>query len=180
MSGQGLTCHPCTTPPFVNMRIYIFTHMCTHIYIPVFTLFAYTPVHTLCVHIYTRMHIHLHAHHIHLCTFEHKPETESGTHLCAHTQTYTAFVCMGVSIPHRYMQLCVPGGTFQGGAARPLLGPPGYRPLAKAPPGGHLVYTPAPPPSPSAPGTSKALVSAQAADSKRVNSKLDFGAPLSL
>lgn len=67
-----------------------------------------------------------------------------------------------------------------GWGSKASAGPPGARPLAKAPPGGHLVYMPTPPPNPGAPGTSEALVSAQAADSKRVNPKLDFGAPLSL
>ena len=116
-------------------------HACTHtVWTEARTLFGQRHAHThtstcQCTHLFTQARNRF-----------------SGTHLYTHTQVCTACVCTWTSVPYRHT-VRVPSRTSQGRAARFLLGPHGVRPLAKAPPGGHFVYTPTPVPSLSAPRT---------------------------
>lgn len=134
-SGQGLTdycmCH-------TLFCIHTHVHSCTCVYTPALTLHMGTHTHMStcqCTHLFTQARNRF-----------------SGTHLYTHTQVCTAYMCTWTSVPYRYT-VRVPSGTSQGRTARFLLGPPGVRPLAKAPPGGDFVYTSTPVPSLSAPGT---------------------------
>ena len=141
-SGQGLTWPVCATPSFAHTHThththtYIAAHVCTHLHSHCLHMGVHTHMSTCqCIHLFTQARNRF-----------------SGTHLYTHTQVCTACVCTWTSVPYRYTER-VPSCTSQGRRARFLLGPPGVRPLAKAPPGGHFVYTPTPVPSLSAPGT---------------------------
>lgn len=124
--------------PLLHTHTHTHVHSCTCVYTP--ALFAHGCTHT---HKSTCQGTHL---------FTQARNRFSGTHLYTHTQVCTACVCTWTSVPYRYTGR-VPSRTSQGRIARFLLGPPGVRTLAKAPPGGHFVYTPTPVPSLSAPGT---------------------------
>lgn len=125
----------CHTLFCTHTHTYIVAHVCTHL-------------HSHCLHTGTHTHVYMPVH-----TSIHRSHKQmSGTQLYTHTQVCTACVCTWTSVPYRYM-VRVPSRTSQGRTARFLLGPPGVRPLAKAPPGGHFVYTPTPVPSLSAHGT---------------------------
>lgn len=175
---QGPTCQPRATPPLAHPHTYLHTHAHAYTHLQAL-MFAYTPLRTLtCVLISTPTYTHAHTP---ACQCTHPlmhigtqaRSRFSGTHLCAHTQVCTAHVCTQVSTPCRCKR-GVPSVPSQGGAARPRRGPAGARPLAKAPPGGRLMYTPAPPPHPLACARGRPGAAPRLAGGKGASPKLDL------
>lgn len=175
---QGPTCQPRATPPLAHPHTYLHTHAHAYTHLQAL-MFAYTPLRTLTrVLICTRTYTHAHTP---ACQCTHPlmhigtqaRSRFSGTRLCAHTQVCTAHVCTQVSTPCRCKR-GVPSVPSQGGAARPRRGPAGARPLAKAPPGGRLMYTPAPPPHPLACARGRPGAAPRLAGGKGASPKLDL------